>query len=79
MLVQNPAKANDNELVEVYATGTRTPLTLSHATALAFATAVAQAFGVGNDKTVPFDKERALRDVKGEEETKAKGKKVKKG
>ena len=39
---------------------------------------VAAAFGVGESKTVKFDGERAKKDVKGEGETKTKGKKGKK-
>lgn len=65
LLVRNPAKANENEFVEVYATGERKPVTMMHDDALKYATDAARAFGVSEGKTVEFDKERAKRDVKG--------------
>jgi hypothetical protein len=46
--------------------------------AVAYATLAAEDFVVGEDQTVPFDKERAQRDIKGEGNAKAKGKKGKK-
>lgn len=78
LLVLDPDKANDNVFVEVYPSGERRPAKFTHDEALQFATAAAKSFGVGESKTVPFDKERAIRDVKGEGETKTKGKKAKK-
>jgi hypothetical protein len=63
--VRNPVKAGENELVEVYPTGERKPATITHGDALAYATEAARAFGLGESKTVPFDPERAKRDVKG--------------
>ena len=36
-----------------------------------------KAFGVGESKTVPFDKDRAIKDIKGEGDTKTKAKKDK--
>jgi CRISPR-associated protein Csb1 len=76
LLVRNPAKAKENEFVEVYPTGERKPVTIAHDDALKYATEAARAFGVGESKTVPFDPERAKRDVKGgaAEGDKAKGK-----
>lgn len=73
LLVLDPDKAR--EFVEVLPTGERTPVTLTHEEALKYATAAAQAFGVGASLTVPFDPERAKKDVKGEGDTKTKGKK----
>jgi CRISPR-associated protein Csb1 len=61
LLVLNPNKPR--ELVEVLATGERKPLTLTHADAMLFAELAATDFGVGESKTVPFDKEKAKRDV----------------
>lgn len=52
------------EFVEVYRTGVRKPTTLTHADALAFAQAAATAFGVGESRTVLFDKAKAKADVK---------------
>jgi CRISPR-associated protein Csb1 len=75
LLVRNPDRAKDNEFVEVYSTGERNPVTLTHGGALSFATEAARAFGVGASKSVPFDRERAKKDVKGEGDTKTKPKK----
>lgn len=76
ILVLNPNKPT--EFVEVHSTGERKPCSITHAIALEYATEAAKAFGVGESKTVPFDKERAKIDVKGEGDTKTKGKKGKK-
>lgn len=43
--------------------GSRAPLALTREVALAYATATAAAFGVGPDRTVAFDKDRAKKDV----------------
>jgi len=63
LLVLDPSK--ERECVEVYATGERKPLTITHADALKYATEVAKAFGVAEGRTVNFDRDRARRDVKG--------------
>ena len=76
LLVLDPEKPR--EFVEVLTTGERKPATLTHEQATAYAKAVAAAFGVGESRTVEFDGERARKDVKGEGETKVKGKKGKK-
>ncbi|VTR93601.1 CRISPR-associated protein, GSU0053 family OS=Planctomyces limnophilus (strain ATCC 43296 / DSM 3776 / IFAM 1008 / 290) GN=Plim_3149 PE=4 SV=1: Cas_GSU0053 [Gemmata massiliana] len=73
LLVIDPSKPR--EFVEVHPTGDRKPVTVTHEDALKYATAVAAAFGVGQSQTVPFDTERAKKDVKGEGDTKTKGKK----
>ena len=52
------------ELVEVYGDGRREPSGVTHDDALEFAKSAAEAFGVGENHTVPFDKERAEEDVK---------------
>jgi CRISPR-associated protein Csb1 len=78
LLVRDPEKANEREFVEVYPDGERRPATITHKEALKFATAAAQAFGVGVSKTVQFDKERAKKDVTGEGDAKTKKKKEKK-
>ena len=75
LLVLNPDKAKDGEFVEVYPNGDRKPATVTHGGALEYASAVAKAFGVGESRTVEFDKERAKKDVKGEGKSK-KGKKA---
>lgn len=74
LLVLDPGKANENEFVEVHPTGERKPLKLKHEEALDYATEAAKAFGVGASQTVPFDKDRAKKDVKGEEKKGGKGK-----
>jgi CRISPR-associated protein Csb1 len=70
LLVRNPDKAGKNEFVEVYPNGDRKPVTITHDDALAYATVVAEAFGVGKSETVPFDKERAKVDVKKDDKKK---------
>lgn len=66
LLVRNPTKAKDNEFVEVHLDGSRKACSITHDEAVKYATEAAKAFGVGGDRTVPFEKERAVRDVKGE-------------
>ncbi|MGO9466996.1 MAG: type I-U CRISPR-associated RAMP protein Csb1/Cas7u [Isosphaeraceae bacterium] len=78
LLVLDPGPEHPREFVEVYPTGERKPATVRHDTALEYARAAAAAFGVGESKTVSFDKERAKKDVAGEGETKTKAKKGKK-
>ncbi|HEX3151350.1 MAG TPA: type I-U CRISPR-associated RAMP protein Csb1/Cas7u [Gemmataceae bacterium] len=65
LLVQDPAKASENEFVEVHPSGKREGVTISHEAALKYATATAEAFGVAKGQTVPFDTARAKRDVTG--------------
>jgi CRISPR-associated protein Csb1 len=79
-LVKNPERAKDNEFVEVHPSGERKAVKLTHGDALQYATDAAKSFGVGESKTVPFDTERAKKDVKGEGDTKKakKGKKTEK-
>jgi CRISPR-associated protein Csb1 len=55
------------EFTLVGSDGNRDKLNLPHGDALAFATVAAEAFGVGESKTVPFDKNLAKQDVKPEE------------
>ncbi len=71
-LVLNPDLPR--EFVEVYPDGKRKPCSVDHETAIEFATAAATEFGVGESRTVPFEKERAKRDVNADETGKAKGK-----
>jgi len=52
------------EYREVYREGRREPAKVSHDDALAFAQAAARVFGVGENRTVAFDKKRAKEDVK---------------
>ncbi len=73
LLVKDPK--GEFEFVEVLPSGERKPCKLTHADALSYATEAAKAFGVGESQTVPFDKEKAKKDVKGEGDTKTKGKK----
>jgi len=61
-LVQDPEKPR--EFHEVYRDGRREPATISEADALAFAKQAAEAFGVGESRTVAFDKKKAKADVK---------------
>ncbi len=75
ILVSNPDKKRTVE--EVYPDGKRKAFTVSHEDALAYAQAAAAAFGVGTGQEVPFDIERAKKDVEGKGEGKPKGKKAK--
>lgn len=77
MLVLNPDQPR--EFVEVHSDGKRTPCSITHEDAIQFATLAAQAFGVGESKTVPFDKERAKKDVTDGGDAKTKPKKGGKG
>ncbi len=61
-LVLDPEKPVEFE--EVYRDGRRELFTLSHENAITFARAAADVFGVGDDKTVEFDKAKAKVDVK---------------
>ncbi|MFO0808627.1 MAG: type I-U CRISPR-associated RAMP protein Csb1/Cas7u [Gemmataceae bacterium] len=63
-LVLDPDKPR--EFKEVYGDGRRIDAKVSHADAVEYAKAAAAAFGVGAGRTVPFDKDLAKRDVKGE-------------
>jgi CRISPR-associated protein Csb1 len=54
----------------VFPDGRREDSGLTHEAALAFAKSAAAAFGVGQSKTVTFDKERASKDVAGDDERK---------
>jgi CRISPR-associated protein Csb1 len=72
MLVLNPDQPR--EFVEVHPNGRRTPCDITHDVALQFASEAAKAFGVPPGRTVPFERERAKRDVKGEESEKPKSK-----
>jgi CRISPR-associated protein Csb1 len=55
------------EFEEVYPNGRRQPCDITHDAALEFATDVAKAFGVGQSRSVPFEKELARRDVKADD------------
>lgn len=63
LLVVNPDQPG--EFVEVHPNGERKPCGITHDEALKFATEAAKAFVIGEGKAVPFDTERAKRDVKG--------------
>ena len=54
------------EFTLVHGDGQRQPAGVTHETVLAYAQETAKAFGVGEDKTVPFDKDLAKKDVTGE-------------
>lgn len=71
-LVPDVNKPRDYTLV--HADGKREPATVSHPDALAFATAAAKAFGVGEGRTVDFDKDLAKKDVSGDEKAGKSGK-----
>ena len=52
------------EFVEVHGDGRREPCDVTHDNAVEFAKDAAGVFGVGENRTVPFDKKRAKEDVK---------------
>jgi CRISPR-associated protein Csb1 len=76
-LVLDASKPEPRKIEEVHPSGERKPFTLTHQDALAYAKLAAQAYGVGESKTVDFETERAKRDVAGDGDKKAKGKKAK--
>jgi len=55
------------EFVEVHGDGRRTSCPVTHEQAVEYALAAAKAFGVGQGREVPFDVERARKDVAGDE------------
>lgn len=65
------------ECILVHGDGRRDPATITSDDALSFAKVAASAFGVGEDRTVAFDKELAKKDVTGEGDAE-KSKKMKK-
>jgi CRISPR-associated protein Csb1 len=75
LLTLDPTKPR--ELVEVYSNGERKPVEISHDAALQYAKDAAEAFVVGKSRIVNFDKERAKKDLTGDQDAKAKGKKSK--
>lgn len=64
-LVLNPDQPR--EFKEVYGDGERKDVQITHEDAIAFAKAVAEDFGIGENKTVPFDKKLAKADLKKKE------------
>lgn len=76
LLVLNPDQPR--EFSEVYPDGKRVPCSITHEQALEFALLAAKEFGVGESRTVDFDKERAKKDVSGEGDAKTKPRKGKK-
>jgi CRISPR-associated protein Csb1 len=76
MLVLEPSKPR--EFAEVESSGKRKSIELAHDDALSYAREAAKQFGVGESRTVEFDTERAKKDVRGEGETKTRGKKGRK-
>lgn len=63
-LVADPDKPR--EFSEVYSDGRRVTATVRHEDALEYTRAAAKDFGVGKNRSVEFDKERAKRDISGE-------------
>lgn len=65
-----PPAAAEIEFAEVHFSGERRPVSITHSDATEYATRAAEAFGVGESRTVPFDPERARTEAKGEEKKK---------
>jgi CRISPR-associated protein Csb1 len=63
-LVLDPERAR--EFVEVYGDGRRVPASVTHPEALEYARAVVNDFGVGPNRAVDFDPDRAKRDLSGD-------------
>ena len=74
ILVLNPDQPG--EFVEVFSDGSRRPCAVTHDVALQFATEASAAFGVGENRTVSFEKERANSDVKADNTGKGRAKRV---
>jgi CRISPR-associated protein Csb1 len=70
ILVLDPEKKREFESVK--ADGNRADAGITHEAARAFAQAAANDFGVGENKTVPFDAAKAKAELKGGDEKKAK-------
>lgn len=67
----------DRTAEEVYPDGKRKAFKVTHEEALAYALEAAKAFGVGENRDVAFDAERAKKDLEGKAEKKTKAKKEK--
>jgi CRISPR-associated protein Csb1 len=65
------------KFVEVYGDGRRLSASVAHAEALEYARAAVNEFGLGPNRTVDFDRERAKRDVTGDSDKEGKTKKSK--
>ena len=74
ILVSDPDKKRAAD--EVYANGDRKPFGVTHDAALAYAREAAKAFGIGESREVPFDADKAKKDLEGKEK-KGKAKKEK--
>jgi CRISPR-associated protein Csb1 len=72
ILVLDPDPDKKREFKSVKADGTRTDVRITHEEALTFAQAAAAEFGVGGNKTVSFDVEKARSDLKGGDDKKVK-------
>jgi CRISPR-associated protein Csb1 len=66
-----PDPSNPSEWTAIARTGTRIPVGLDPATALAFAESAAHAFGVGENRRIAFKKELAQADLKDADKKKA--------
>lgn len=66
------------EFVEVYSNGARVNCSITDPAVMEYAAEAAEAFGVGESRTVLFEKERAKRDVKKDGDKKATAKRGKK-
>jgi len=66
LLVLDPEPKEPHQFVEVFADGRREACKITHADALDFATESAKAFGVGADRAVAFDPDRAKKDLVGD-------------
>jgi CRISPR-associated protein Csb1 len=75
-LVSDPEKLR--EFKAVHCDGRREDLTLTHTDALTYAKAAASEFGVGPDRAVEFDQDRAKKDVSSDSDS-TKKKKIKSG
>lgn len=74
-LVVNPNQAS--EFVVVQLNGVRTKCEITHELSGRYAAEAAKAFGVGENRTIPFDKDKALADLTDDGESKPKSKKSK--
>jgi CRISPR-associated protein Csb1 len=72
ILVLDPEQQKD--CLEVTLNGKRTPFVITHETALKFAKAAAEVFGVGENKEVEFDKTKAKKAIDEAKKKKAKDK-----
>lgn len=76
-LVLDASKPQPRRIEEVYPSGARKPLSLTHDSAIAYAGATAAAFAIGPNRSVEFDKTKAKQDLGRDGDKKSRSKRAK--